>query len=117
MTTLEDVNRLKLASYRIQLFDNWKLLAIGAHDLSYGHEVEITFENVQHINCDIEFYDPVFQQLGACPCGCSAIRIGISADKGDFEIIAMNFDITLGIVYHYKRGTLKSGERIAPWIE
>jgi hypothetical protein len=117
MQTLADINELRLSTYQLQEFDGCRLLIVGDHDLSYHHQVELIFFDVQHIKCDVEFYDPVFQLLGPCHCGCGSQRIGIRADGGSFEITAAGYQIVTGLVFHYDRENLQPGERIAPWVK
>lgn len=117
MSTLEAVNELRLFDYRIQHFDGWQLLVIGDHDLTHHHHVELISTDVQHIHSDIEFYHPKFRDLGPCLCGCTGRRLGIQADRSNFEIISAKLEIVIGNVYHYNRENIEPGERIALWVK
>ncbi|WP_166821416.1 hypothetical protein [Thalassoroseus pseudoceratinae] len=117
MSTLEDVNRLKLWDYRIQHFDGSRLLVIGDNDLTYHHEVELVFTDVYHINCDVDFHHPQFFEMGSCGCGCGAFFTGIQAEDKDFAIAAEKLEVSLGTVFHYRCKDLQPGERIASWVD
>ncbi|NUU06421.1 hypothetical protein [Leifsonia sp. C5G2] len=100
------------SDFHVQTFDGENLLIVGSFDLSYYHYIEIRFFDVQSVNCATWFHTPIFREP------TSSGRFAFQADGCEFEIVAARAQITLGMVYHYDRGTqLLPGERIAPWVK
>jgi hypothetical protein len=114
----DEVNRLSangIAEFRIGSFDGSQLLVIGSFDLSYYHDVELTFTEVEFIRCPTYFCEPHFRDAGKMGDGR---QFEIKTDEGLFEIIAECVSVVIGKVYHYDRGEeLKDGERIADWVK
>ena len=118
MATLDDVNRLAaggMDEFRFESFDGSRLVVIGGFDLSYYHDVELTFVDVEFIHCPTYFLDPRFRETG--PRG-QGRGFEIKTREEVFEIVADSVSAVIGKVYHYDRGAaLQPGERIADWVK
>ncbi len=121
MATLADINRLLASwvdSYHIKSFDGWRLVLVGSFDLSYYHDVELTFSGVESIRCPVYFTAEGFRDAGPGGESGNCRRFEITADDGPHEIVAESVAIELVKVYYYDRAeSLKPGERIAEWVK
>ena len=100
MASLEEVNHLAQAAcdFRWQSFDGSRLLIIGSFDLSYYHDIELSFVDVSFVHCPTNFSYPRIEDAG---CGPKGHRYVIHTDDGEFEIIAETLEATIGKVLHY----------------
>jgi len=118
VATLDDVNRLAAGGtdeFRFESFDGSRLVLIGSFDLSYYHDVELTFVDVEFIHCPTYMLGPRFRETGPKRHGRG---FEIATTEGLFEIIADSVSVLIGKVYHYDRGdALEPGERIADWVK
>ena len=114
----DEVNQLSadgVDEFRFHSFDGSRLVLIGSFDLSYYHDVEVTFTEVAFIRCPTYIRGPKFCEAGK---GEDGTRFEIATDEGTFEIVAESAAVAVGKVYHYDRGEqLQPGERIAPWVK
>ena len=105
----DEVNQLStdgVDEFGIDSFDGSRLVLIGSFDLSYYHDVEVTFTGVAFIRCPTYFREPNFREAGE------------TEDGMRFEIVAASAAVAVGKVYHHDRGgKLQPGERIAPWVK
>jgi hypothetical protein len=120
VATLADVNALLpswVDNYHLQAFDGWRLLVVGSFDLSYYHDVELTFAGVESIRCPVYFTAKGFRDADPGGEGGTCRRFEIAADGGPFEIVAASVAVELVKVYYYNCGELlRPGERIAEWV-
>ena len=120
MDAFHEVNDLaatgRAAHFRLVSYDGGRLLIVGSFDLTYYHDVELSFVDVCRINCPTEFHWPQFRDSGVS-LGDGGRRFTVRTDEGTFEIVAERAEVAIGKVYHYDRGDeLLPGERIAPWV-
>lgn len=113
-----EANRLSdggVDEYRVLHADAARLVLIGSFDLSYYHDVEITFHRVHSSTCPEVFHGPRFREVGV---EGDARVFGIDHDEGSCRIVAREVSVEIGKVFHYDRGAaLKPDERIAPWVK
>jgi hypothetical protein len=108
MSTLKTVNDLAAAGmseFALRSFDGSTLVVVGSFDLCYYHDVELTFTDVQHINCPTEFRDPTFGDVGPCDDGR---RFSIESDGRHYEIVATDVAVTIAKVVYPQRIPLPS---------
>lgn len=121
MATLGDVNNLLAAcvdNFRLVSFDGSRLLVVVSFDLSYYHDVEVTFVAVESIRCPVYFTAERFCDAGPGGENGDSRRFEIIADGETYEIVARGVEVQLIKVYYYDRGKqLKPGERMAPWVK
>jgi hypothetical protein len=113
----DDVNKFATnAEFRFDSFDGSRLVLIGSFDLSYYHDVELTFSEVSFIRCPTYLREPQFRVGGKTDSGT---HFEIKTDEGSFEIVAQSAAVASGKVYHYDRGDQlqQPGERIASWVK
>jgi hypothetical protein len=111
LATLAELNESAKShtDFFLQSFDGHRLVVVGSFDLSYYHYIELHFMEVDHINCPVCFFSPIFTDEGPIPNG-ELRRFVIRSDEGQHEIIARSVEVFLGMVYYHGRDQQSSGE-------
>lgn len=131
----EIVQTTNIGDFQAQTFDlaAQSLLLIGSFDLSCYHELQARFDGVTFVRLD---FSAVFTQP-KISVGDSRLRNSVSEftdlhpddvvfvfhDDPSFHggrkhlIVARQFSLNEGMVYHYQRENLLPTERIAPWVQ
>jgi len=129
------VQTTNICGFEVQDFDvtAQSLLVIGSFDLAYYHELEARFDGVTFVRLD---FCAMFSQP-RLSIGDAEVRDTVSKftdlepddvvfifhDDPSFHggrvhfIVADDFNISEGMVYHYQRANLQQNERIAPWVK
>jgi hypothetical protein len=128
----ERLNRIGCWEWQLQSFDGHRLCLIGGADLVYSHIAELWVSGVAYVSCPTRLLHPTFRQ--PTEIERSSVRIIVdlsqsplvvaihaetesSSEPLPFLIVGEAVELVTGTVYHYERGDLQPGERIAPWVK
>ena len=109
-----------------------RLVLIGSTDFTYGHSLEIKFEEVFHVSVNTEWKTdtskPVLylvddseglgiNQRYQIEQGNTLFKILSEDLETPFYISAKNISFNTDSVLYYKKDNLESNERIADWVQ
>jgi hypothetical protein len=129
---LTDLNLLSGWEWSVSTWAADELTLIADTDLSYHHQVEITFSGVNFVSLPADFYDARFGAASTAELAELGARLGDDPDlitwaidaepaastgPSRFFVRAIAISIVHGTVFHYWRDQLQPGERIAPWVK
>ena len=112
---------------------NNDLVLIGSEDFCYYHTLEITFQNIFHINLNESFKIDTTKPFLSLPEKQEAYDLNVKLevlegyyifklttegidDAITFYVIAQDIKYNTDTVFYYKRENLKENERIAEWV-
>jgi len=128
----EELEKTNIEDFNIIYKDEDKLIVAGSFDFAYYHELEITFFEVDFIQCPGRYFsvkkirfatEEEVKQLATTSYGnhggftvCFEYQFMGEGEKDKFFICAHEADYKWETVFYYNRENLQPDERIADWV-
>ncbi|POD91404.1 hypothetical protein BV924_21235 [Pectobacterium odoriferum] len=101
--------------FSIFSYDRGKLIVAGSYDLSYYHNLEITFIQPEFIDGVTEWSCDVSENFIKCHAEGKVIEFYSDGER-KLKLIAEDFLVNFDTVFYYPRENLTDGQRLAYWL-